>query len=100
MKKTKLITATALLTAVFAISCVVAPAPPPRGHAKVRYVSGVKVHYVVRGGVRVYVVPRGIRVGDVIIVNGKRCTVRKVKRNRVRIVYPDGTRVWINVEFR
>jgi len=45
-------------------------------------------------------VPRGIRPGDVIIIDGKRCVVRKVKRNRIKVAYPSGTRVWINVEFR
>ncbi len=99
MKKLMLFALSAIMAVYVGTACVVAPAPPPKAH-RVRHVSEIHVKYVVRGGVRVYLLPKSIRVGDVIIVNGKRCTVRKMKRNRVRIVYPDGTKVWIRVEFK
>ena len=101
MKKLSIFLILAAFTASSGTACIVAPAPHPRARAKVRYVApGMRVTYVVRRGVRVYRVPRGIRPGEVIIIDGKRCVVKKVKRNRVKVVYPSGTRVWINVEFR
>lgn len=101
MKKLSIFLILAALTVSLGAACIVEPAPHVRGHARVHYVApGVRVTYVVRSGVRVYRVPRGIRPGDVIIIDGKRCVVRKVKRNRVKVAYPSGTRVWINVEFR
>ncbi|WP_201327897.1 hypothetical protein [Thermotomaculum hydrothermale] len=101
MKITKSLLVLTVLIAFFGVSCIVEPAPHARAHARVRYVApGVRVTYVVRGGVRYYRVPRSIRPGDVIIIEGRRCTVKKVKRNRVKVVYPNGQRLWIHVEFR
>ncbi len=101
MKKLSIFLILAALTVSLGAACIVEPAPHVRGHARVSYVAPpIRVTYVVRSGVRVYRVPRGIRPGDVIIIDSKRCVVRKVRRNRVKVVYPSGTRVWINVEFR
>ena len=83
-----------LVLGMLTSACVVAPYPHGRARATFR------VSYVVRAGVRVYVVPAGVRPGDIIIINGKRCTVRKVRRNRIKVVYPDGAVAWIRVEFR
>ncbi len=95
----KIVLTLLILTALTSASCIVAPAPGRHGH--VRYVApSIEVRYIVRGGTRIYLLPRYIRPGDIIVIQGVRCRVKAIRKNRVKIIYPDGISAWINVEFR
>lgn len=82
----------ALVTTVGA-GCVVYPAGTVRG-------PDVRVRYHSVSGARVLVVPRTVQPGHYIVISGNRCLVHKVRSNRIRVMYPDGRRVWINCRYR
>ncbi len=94
MKKFSVLVVAALLSGMLASACIVAPYPPRGARATFR------VSYTVRAGARVYIVPLRIKPGDIVIIEGKRCVVRKIGRNRIKVVYPNGVAVWIKAEFR
>lgn len=94
MKKVSVLVVAVLLSGILASACIVAPYPQKRARATFR------ISYTVRAGARVYIVPVRVKPGDIVIIEGKRCVVRKIGRNRIKVVYPNGVSVWIRVEFR
>ncbi len=90
MKKILLIGIATLIISISATSCVM----------RVKAAGPFPVHFQVVSGVRVLVVPAALRVGDIVVINGNKCVVKKKHRKKIKVMYPNGTIRWVAVRYR
>jgi hypothetical protein len=66
---------------------------------RVRAAGPFPVRFQVVSGVKVLIVPATLKVGDLVIVNGNRCIVKKMHKRKIKIMYPNGSSRWVTVRY-
>jgi len=89
MKKTLILGITILLLSISSNACVM----------RVRGGGPFPVRFQVISGVRLLIVPAAVRVGDIVVINGNRCIVKKKHRKKIKVLYPNGTTHWVSVKY-
>jgi len=60
----------------------------------------VHVHWGLIHGLRVLLIPAYVVVGTRLVIDGHNCVVTAVDHHRIRVRYPRGRHVWINVRIQ